>query len=1124
MKLTLLFSFLLFMTSWGTSLSQTRLTLNLSNTPINEFIQTVEDKTDYYFLYQDHVFRTGQKVTIHSEDEALESILDQMADQAFVEYKIIDRQIVILPSGQTNLPEVVKNMIEQQPQKRDVSGTVSDSSGAPLPGVTVVVKGTTIGTTTNSDGKFVLSLPTDAQILEVSFVGMKMQEISIAGKSTVRVVMEQEILSVDEVVVVGYGTLRKQDVTGSVASVSGAKLQQVQTANLTSQMKGRTAGVDIVSNSSNPGASGQIRIRGERSLTGTNDPLLVVDGIPYSGNINDLNPNDIVSVDILKDASATAVYGSRGSNGILMVTTKRGKAGKALFTFDSSYGVSSIMDELRVFTGNELAAFKAEAASGNTVNPNTNPYGLTTAETAGLASGTNTNWQKLIFQKGFTSNQQLNVSGGNESTLFSMGMGYYNETGIIPHQKFERYNLRSTIDHKISGKLKVGLNSMNTLTFSNIAGNPVGNLLNLSPLAAPYNTDGTINLYPMKGHIDEMVYLNPLTIDNKDAISNSSRRMRSFNSLYGEWSILQSLKYRLNLGLDFSQTQGGSYYGPNTLFNAGTTLAQARANVNNNEFYSYTIENLLLFDKTFGKHKVGFTGLYSVQKDHTRSSNFDGLGIPNDIIQNTNMYFVTTLTAPNTNNFLIEKGLISYMARINYGYDNRYLLTASLRRDGASVLSPGHQYFTYPAIALAWNISNEQFFKNIPAITNLKLRAGWGKTANAGINPYSTLGALSTVNYNFGTSGLTGFLVSTLANKSLKWESTEQSNLGLDFGFFKNRISGTIDVYNQKTEDILLGMSLPRSNGAGSVVVNAGKTKGRGIEINISTINFELNNGFKWITDFTFSINRNEISALQNPTLKADVGNGWFVGQPLTVIYDLKKIGIWQTADATVLATQITPKQFVGQIRIEDLNKDFKIDANDRQIIGNFEPKWIGGFTSTFSFKGIELSAVLYSRIGMLVGVPYVTADGGAQGYPMFMQSRRNQLKVDYWTPNNPTNKFPRPDASKDNPMFGSTLGYIDGSFVKIRTIDLSYNIPSKYFAKSGINSLKVFVNILNPLVLYSPFVKEGYGPDPEGNGYGGTVTSPLAGGSTSIPGRAITVNANTPSTRQVNFGLNLKF
>ncbi len=477
------------------------------------------------------------------------------------------------------------------------------------------------------------------------------------------------------------------------------------------------------------------------------------------------------------------------------------------------------------------------------------------------------------------------------------------------------------------------------------------------------------------------------------------------------------------------------------------------------------------------------------------------------------------------------------MARANYGYDNRYLLTATVRRDGASVLSPGNQYFTYPAFSLGWNVSNEKFMNRISLISNLKLRGGWGKTSNQGINPYATLGLLSSGpnnTYNFGQSAAgqqAGYLVTSLANKSLKWQSTSQWNVGLGFAVLKNRLSGSIDIYGQKTNDILLPLQLPPSNGAGSTIKNLGKTQGHGLELNLSSINVQSKSGLTWTTDLNFYFNREKIIFLTSPTDKANIGNGWFVGQPLTVIYDVKKLGIWQTDDSIkgILAQQTTPLQYPGQIRVVDLNKDGKIDQNDRQIIGNFQPQWEGGMTNRVVYKGFDLSIVVFARMGMKVLVPYVTADGGAAGFPFFMQGRNNQLKINYWTRSNPTNGFPAPDAGTDRFLFGSTLGYMDGSFVKCRSVNLGYMVPSGILRKAGVNSLRVYVNVTNPFIIYSPFVRDGFGPDPEGNGYGGSVASPSAGGSigaggTGGQGRQISVNANNPSVRQFTIGLNLKF
>ncbi len=663
----------------------------------------------------------------------------------------------------------------------------------------------------------------------------------------------------------------------------------------------------------------------------------------------------------------------------------------------------------------------------------------------------------------------------------------------------------------------------------------------MSPLVSPYNPNGTVNLFPLVGSIDASAYVNPLTLKTAaGSILARQRRLQTFNSLYGEWQIIPGLKYRINIGLNYAQNQSDNYSGPNTYVNVNTSLAAATATIGNAETYSYVLENVLTYDKTFAeKHHLTFTGLYSAQKDQSQSSGFLGTGFPANYVQDANLNLAATVVAdPNNPGSFAERGLLSYMARVNYAYADKYLLTATVRTDGSSVLSPGNQYFTYPALGLGWNIMNENFMKDVSVVNNLKLRGGWGITSNQGVAPYSTLGLLSTSTYNFGqaTPGeVSTYLVTSLANTHLHWEQTAQTNLGLDFGLLRNRISGTLDVYQQKTKDILLQETLPASDGAGNIEANLGKTTGKGIEINLSTINIQTASGFTWSTDFNFYLNREKITALA-PGQTQDIPDGWFVGQPLTVIYDVKKIGIWQTADSLdgKLQAQTSPAQLPGNIKVQDISgpngkPDGKIDANDRQIIGNFQPKWEGGFTSRMSFKNFDFNFVIFARMGMKVEVPYLTTDGSAQGYDFFMQSRINQLKVNYWTRTNPSNDFPRPDASLQSFPFASTLGYRDGSFIKMRSINLGYTIPAKALNRAGITSLRIYVTALNPFIIYSPFVKDGFGPDPEGNGYGGAVSSTAAGGSTGVGGtnghsRQITVNANNPSTREFNLGLSLKF
>jgi TonB-linked SusC/RagA family outer membrane protein len=1035
-----------------------------------------------------------------------------------------------------------------------VVGHIMSDSGQPVAKATIALKGSRSGVSSDDNGNFDIQVPADAT-LTVSSVGYAPATIKVAGRHSLQIALVHSSNSLDQVIVVGYGTQKASDVTGSVARVTATTLAEVPQPNFINELQGRTAGVDIVNNSATPGGGAEIRIRGNRSMaTATNStannantisnnldqPLVVLDGIPFSGSVNDIDPDNIASLDILKDASATAIYGSRASGGVILITTKRGRVGKSQMTYNGYYGIASVLGDMKVFDGKEYAQLKADAATYNTSSPGTTAYPLTTAEQAGLAAGTNTNWQKLIYRNAMTTSNNLSLTGGTETTQFGIGGSYYDQQGIIPNQNFERFSLRTTIDHSISKHLKIGVNTINSLSYANTPGGAgvPGTLMRLSPLVSPYNPNGTVNLYPLTGSIDASAYVNPLTLKTaSDAILARVRRLQTFNSLYGEWYIIPGLKYRINLGLNYSQNQSDTYNGPETFVNVNTSLAAATAAVGNAEAYSYVLENVLTYDKTFaGVHHLTFTGLYSAEKDHNQSSGFIGTGFPANYVQDANLNLAETVQAdPNNPGSFAERGLISYMARVNYSFNERYLLTATVRRDGSSVLSPGNQYFTYPALAVGWNAMNEDFMKSVGWINNLKLRAGWGLTSNQGVAPYTTLGALSTSTYNFGqaTPGeVNTYLITSLANTHLHWEQTAETNLGVDYGFLQNRIYGTVDVYEQKTSDILLQETLPPSNGASSITTNLGKTTGKGVEINLSTVNIKAVSpgGFTWTTDFNFYVNREKITQL-TPGETQDINDGWFVGQPLTVIYDVKKIGIWQTADSLdgKLQAQTSPSQLPGNIRVQDISKTGVVGPSDRQIIGNFQPKWEGGFGSRMTYKNFDFNFVAFARMGMKVLVPYLTTDGTAQGYDFFMQSRINQLKVNYWTRTNPTNEFPRPDASLQSFPFASTLGYQNGSFIKMRSINLGYTIPARGLNKAGITSLRIYVTALNPFVIYSPFVKDGFGPDPEGNGYGGAVSSTAAGGSTGVGGvngqsRQISVNANNPSTRAFNLGVSLKF
>jgi TonB-linked SusC/RagA family outer membrane protein len=945
------------------------------------------------------------------------------------------------------------------------------------------------------------------------------------------------------VVVVGYGTQRKRDVTGSVVSVSEATLKEVPAPNLINQLKGRAAGVSIISNGSTPGAQGQIRIRGNRTLTtssgssdGLDGPLIVVDGIPFGG-LNDINPDDIANLEVLKDASATAIYGSRGAGGVILITTKRGKTGKPVFSYDGYHGQTRIMDKFNVMNGPEYAQFKQDAAKYNRSSPGTSGYLLTQKEQEALDKGVSTDWQDLIYKPGYMSNHQLGMQGGTENTQYSLGLGYFNETGIIPNQNFQRFNIRATIDQKIGKRIKIGLNTLNTLTYQNTpgGGGVPGGLVRLTPLASPYNADGTVNMFPSEGSIDA-AGVSPLTImTKKDSYLGRTRSIRTFNSAYAEINILPGLKYRFNAGLNFSQSNYNGYNGPLTYFNSATVQSSSTAEISNTEYWDVNLQHLLYFDKVFAnKHKLGFTALYEITKNHSLGSRFTVTGVPADYIKTSNFSLASGQPVANSDfgNSFSETGLLSYMGRLNYSYNDRYMVTLTLRRDGSSTLSPGNQYFNYPAVGLGWNVIEEGFMKTIPFVSNLKIRGGWGISGNRNVGAYSTLGALSAGYYNFGT-GTAGqqlaYTVTSLPASNLSWQSTSQVDIGIDFGFLNNRITGAVDWYHQKTKDILLSVPLPPSNGAGSTLKNLGRTEGKGLE---TTLTFEIARkpkGFNWSVDVVYFFNREKITQLTTPQEKANLGAGWFVGQPLSVIYDYKKLGIWQLADAEngTLAKQTSPAQFPGQIRVEDLNADGKIDASDRQILGNFQPKWEGGLTSRFSFKNFDASIVTYARMGMKVLVPYLTGNStGSGGFAFFNQSRVNQMKVDYWTENNPTNAFPAPDASSAVANFGSTLGYYDGSFIKCRSINLGYTFSNDLVSKIGATWARIYVNLTNPFIIYSPLVKDNLAVDPEGNSYasGQSTLNPQGASERGAPERQIAVNLNNPPVRQFTVGVNLKF
>ena len=1005
-----------------------------------------------------------------------------------------------------------------------IKGSITNQNNEPLQGATIMVKGSSKATSTQTDGSFQLEAPANSTLV-VSSIGYNSQDIKLGStdQPNFSLRLTENKNQLDQVVVVGYGTRKKSDVTGAIVSISEQSIKDIPAANLAQALQGRGAGIDIQKNGGNskPGATPSILIRGSRSVQAGNNPLIVVDGIPFNGSLNDLNQDDIVSVEVLKDASSTAIYGSRGANGVILVSTRRGKSGKPIITYGGYAGTVRALGEYPMLNGEEFALFKRWALVNGIYqngvpkytgvdDPRLDVDGLSSEELEGIRTKRNTNWQELIYKPGMITNHQLGVSGGSDITQYALSGGYFKETGVYPGQDFERFSVKISVDQKLGTRFKVGLNTLNTFTTTNGEGaNPMAAALRSSPLASPYDSTGKIYNEYVPGSASQV--WNVLGNLIPGASVEKRKRFGTFTTLYLDVNLFKGLKYTFNAGAEIRSDVYGNFYAARTTNNQGAqSTAQNRTNLRTN----YTIENILTYDKTIAsKHKINFTGVFGFQEQKEQSNEFRNTNILADYLQYYNPSLAGTITAGDAD--FKKWDILSYMARLNYSFDDRFLITLTGRSDGSSRLAPGNKFHTYPAFAAAWNISQEKFLQNVVAVSNLKLRASYGTVANANIDPYQTLGLLSSVVYNYGDVTTTGVYPSNAPNPNLAWEYTSTANIGLDFGLFGNRISGSVEVYKQWTNSLLLPQALPASSGIPNrILTNVGKTENKGIELQLNTVNIPSRgrNGFSWTTDLNVFLNRGKITQLANNVTK-DVANNWFVGHPIGVHYNYERVGVWQntkgdTAAAAALGLTVNGVgSVIGQIRVADLNGDKKIDPNnDRKIIGSSQPDWEGGMTNRFGFKGFDLTVVVFARVG---GTLFSSLHGA--GFVNTYQGTYNNIKTDYWTPTNGQNYYPRPNANYTNSPNRDLLGYFKGTYVKIRTIGLGYNLPQSWVNKVSAKNIRLYATAEDPFILFSEFRNKYGGLDPE------------AGGSSERPSVA-TLNVDTPPNWSFIFGINISF
>ena len=965
-----------------------------------------------------------------------------------------------------------------------ITGIVSNSKGKPLAGVSIVGKGFE-GIVTDVEGAFSLIIPQRVKTLVFSHIGYNAKEMTIDSQTVINVTLSEVE---EEDIHVGYGMQKKSKTAGAISSLDSKQLTQIPITNFVQALQGRIAGVDITQSGSKPGTLPTIRIRGRRSISGSNEPIYVVDGMPIIGGYEDFNPNDIESIEVLKDAAATAVYGVGGANGVILITTKQGKLGdnnKTTISYDNYYGQSQAIHLPTLFSGTEFAEFVRESrrgaasgflykdAAGNAVPTGVkDDFADSKIETfdsnvlEGIKTGRNTQYQELMLRKGNIQNHTLGVQGGYKKLGFYVSGSYFKDNGISVGLDYTRMSLHSSIDLKINSRLKFGLSSYLTHAIRNGENlNPYSFALRQNPLGSPYLADGvTLNFKPT----NDALLTNPLFEIIKGAQIDERKTYRIFNSLYTELKVIDGLTYRVNFGPDYSTTNSKRFIGSMTNAKLGNGN---QASIGNFDGFNWTLENMLNYNKAFGKHNLDFSALFSIQNYRLKRNALTVKDLPNEIQVFDNLAAGKTIA---TSSSMLKWKKNTYLSRLNYDYDKKYLFSATLRRAGKP-FQDDLNYGYLPAIALGWNIANEAFIKDrFYWLDALKLRGSWGTVGgNTSISNSSILG--------------------TIGNPNITSELATTKNMGLDFSILRGRVNGSLELYRVQSNSILIPTQLPTSSGFISTTINAGETQNQGIEATISTVNMN-NYGFKWTSDIVFTKNKEQILSLYNGKID-DIGNKLFIGKPLSAFYDYTKDGIWQ------LGEEDKAKSYgsrVGQIKVTDKNKDGKITAEDRFYIGSEVPDWTGSVTNSFSFKGFDLSVMVYARIGQTIRSGFHTNNNPLAG-------RFQQIKVDYWTPKNPTNTYPQPNRDQEFPFYNSTLLNFDGSYVKIRNINLSYTFPNNLTQKMRIASLRLFTNIQQPKI-WSSYMSRHNGVDSElneGNSIGDGIT---------------------PSTRIITMGLNVKF
>ncbi len=1060
MKLT---TFLLLICAMHISASvysqRTKLSIDVQGKSIKEVLQVIESQSDFRFIYENEKIDLDSKVNIRVEQQSVEDILKMLFDKRGIQYSITESNLILInPAGE--LPPLMQ-------QTKNIIGKVTDLSGAPLPGVTVVVKGTSHGIITDADGNYSLAdVPADATLV-FSFVGMKMQEIPVAGKTTVNVEMQEETVGIGEVVAIGYGVQRKSDLTGAIASIKSETLTQKGTSRAVEAMRGNIAGLNITQSNGKVGSDFTISIRGLSSIDKDNTPLVVIDGA-IGGNINFLNPSDIESLDVLKDASATAIYGSRGANGVIIVTTKRGQKGKAKVTYDGSVGFSTPIN-----TPGYMSAEQHEALLAVLPDLGLSELTRTDEEMANVKNKRYFDWFDAVQQKGLRTNHTIALSGGGTDSKYYFSVGYSKEEGNIQPEAYDRVNLKAGIDSKISDKLSAGFSSYYTYSVREEGSCEVmRTTFRMRWTLWPRDKDGNLTMTPsgVSG------YGNPLLeIQNKN-YSVEHRKQNFLGNVYLEYRPVKALSFRSSFSAISETSREGRWAGHYTKSSKNID-SRVLAYYLPEQTASYTWDNIINYDWANNLHKLKLTAVSSLSYERSEDMYLEGTDF------SYTCYWYAMENASVIEDYYSDYSdcsLASFMGRANYSFNDKYLLTVTGRWDGSSKLAVGHKWDFFPSAALAWRASDESFIKNLNTFSNLKLRLSYGEVGNDAVDPYSTKALVTATTYNFG-SDLTGSAPASLANDELGWEHSQEFDLGIEAGFLDNRIMLTADLYNRKTKDLILDRGVATDSGFNTITGNFGSTRNKGIELTLNTVNVSTKN-FSWETNINFAKNKNEILSLSDGDLEnmessecivGDYYREYIVGEDVKAHYYYEFDGILQEGEetSTLAQSMYGTSAEAGWVKVKDQTGDGKITTDDKKVLGTETPAWTAGMTNTFRYKNWDFSFFFYTVQDVFCYDDTWNTLGKASGY-----AEKRLSFIDYWTPDNPSNTWNSPTQSNDNQYVWS-LYLHNNSWVRLQNVTLGYTFPKSLLNQINISNIRIYATANNPLVLSS---YNGKGFDPE--------------------------------------------